>query len=248
MGRRWNIDPVVKPYRSGHSTFDNNPIWKIDPDGNDDYYNKKGQYIGSYGKDNGIMRVVGTKDVFDNIVKTNTHDGKIIIVDPSAGSAVKQAASNSYGSGKEWVAIITFDPDKAIISGEIVEQGSNFSPIRSEAPTKLDFEQKNPGKILLGTSHGHPKEQRDGMVNVPGPSPEDINSVEKTEVPEYQVDAFEIEHVESTNTGGIGSISVVNKNKTVNRNIGTVGKIGTNEGQFNIGKDALERSGNKPKK
>jgi hypothetical protein len=248
IGRRWNVDPVVKPWRSGYNAFDNSPIWKVDPNGDDDYYNKKGQYIGSHGENNGVMRVVGSSEIYNNVIKTNTHEGKIIVVDPSAGSAVKQAASNSYGSGKEWVAIITFDPEKAIISGEVFEQGSNYSPIQSSAPTKEEYEQKNPNKILLATSHGHPKEQRDGRDNAPGPSPGDIVSVEQTKVPEYQVDAYKIEHVEATNTGGTGNITVVNKDKTVTPNVGTVGKIGTGAGKFNIGKDALERSGGKPKK
>ena len=54
------------------------------------------------------------------------------------------------------------------------------------------------------------------MSNVPGPSPGDIKSVDETKVPEYQVDAYKIEHVESTNTGGTGNVSVVNKDKTWN--------------------------------
>jgi len=31
LGRRWNIDPVVKPWQSPYSGLDNNPIWKADP-------------------------------------------------------------------------------------------------------------------------------------------------------------------------------------------------------------------------
>jgi hypothetical protein len=30
LGRRWNIDPVVKPWESGYATFGNNPIWYSD--------------------------------------------------------------------------------------------------------------------------------------------------------------------------------------------------------------------------
>jgi len=33
--RRWNIDPIVKYDQSGYSAFANNPIWFIDPLGND---------------------------------------------------------------------------------------------------------------------------------------------------------------------------------------------------------------------
>jgi RHS repeat-associated protein len=39
LGRRWNIDPVVKPKESGYSTLGNNPIKYFDPFG-DDIVNK----------------------------------------------------------------------------------------------------------------------------------------------------------------------------------------------------------------
>ncbi len=35
LGRRWNIDPVVKDYESSYACFENNPIWIVDPDGSD---------------------------------------------------------------------------------------------------------------------------------------------------------------------------------------------------------------------
>ena len=35
LGRRWNLDPVVKPYESSYATFINNPIWFSDILGND---------------------------------------------------------------------------------------------------------------------------------------------------------------------------------------------------------------------
>lgn len=35
LGRRWNIDPVVKPFESSYATFANNPIWNIDTNGED---------------------------------------------------------------------------------------------------------------------------------------------------------------------------------------------------------------------
>jgi len=33
--RRWNIDPVVKPWESGYAVMGNNPIWNKDPNGDD---------------------------------------------------------------------------------------------------------------------------------------------------------------------------------------------------------------------
>ena len=35
LGRRWNIDPVVKEHESPYATFANNPIWFADPNGAD---------------------------------------------------------------------------------------------------------------------------------------------------------------------------------------------------------------------
>ena len=35
LGRRWNIDPVVKPWESGYATFKNNPIYYTDRKGLD---------------------------------------------------------------------------------------------------------------------------------------------------------------------------------------------------------------------
>ena len=35
LGRRWNVDPVVKPWESPYATFSNNPVLFIDPNGDD---------------------------------------------------------------------------------------------------------------------------------------------------------------------------------------------------------------------
>ncbi|MBC7413037.1 MAG: hypothetical protein H7331_11370 [Bacteroidia bacterium] len=40
LGRRWNIDPVVKPWESSYATFADNPIYYDDPDGDDVGYAK----------------------------------------------------------------------------------------------------------------------------------------------------------------------------------------------------------------
>ena len=35
LGRRWNVDPIIKAYESPYATFANNPVWYIDPFGLD---------------------------------------------------------------------------------------------------------------------------------------------------------------------------------------------------------------------
>ncbi len=52
LGRRWNVDPIVKENESGYSTFSCNPIVFIDPNGDNagDYYKKDGTHLGSDGQ------------------------------------------------------------------------------------------------------------------------------------------------------------------------------------------------------
>jgi len=38
IGRRWNVDPKTKPNRSAYDAFSNNPLIKIDPKGDDDFW------------------------------------------------------------------------------------------------------------------------------------------------------------------------------------------------------------------
>jgi hypothetical protein len=45
LGRRWNLDPVKKPWQSDYVCFSNSPIWKVDPDGDDDFFNSEGKLI-----------------------------------------------------------------------------------------------------------------------------------------------------------------------------------------------------------
>lgn len=35
LGRRWNLDPVVKLWESGYACFAHNPVWNVDPNGAD---------------------------------------------------------------------------------------------------------------------------------------------------------------------------------------------------------------------
>ena len=44
-GRRWNLDPVIKPWSSGYSTFSNSPISRVDPTGDDDFFDVTGKLI-----------------------------------------------------------------------------------------------------------------------------------------------------------------------------------------------------------
>ncbi len=75
LGRRWNPDPVIKPWRSRYDAFDNNPIWKMDPLGDDEYYNSGGKWIGSNGAHNNVRVMVTDDKQVKSIIKDYTKKG-----------------------------------------------------------------------------------------------------------------------------------------------------------------------------
>ena len=49
LGRRWNLDPVVKAWESSYSCFSGNPIFFVDilGDNEGDFYTKDGKHLGN---------------------------------------------------------------------------------------------------------------------------------------------------------------------------------------------------------
>ena len=78
LGRRWNVDPVDKPWESSYATFSGNPIYYIDPNGdNADGYTIDG--VGNLEKvdDTGGDKydVVYQKEQYDNGNKNYDYEG-----------------------------------------------------------------------------------------------------------------------------------------------------------------------------
>jgi RHS repeat-associated protein len=93
IGRRWNVDPVKKPWLSDYTTFSNDPINRIDPSGDDDYFNSKGQLISS------------TKTKTANIY-VQTDKGNILLSQLSLKSAMnRQTVANVVGHYAKQVGI-----------------------------------------------------------------------------------------------------------------------------------------------
>ncbi len=69
VGRRWNLDPVNKPWESPYATFNNNPIFKIDPAGLDGtpYKIKKGDNLSKIAKRFGtsVAKLMEINDIKD---------------------------------------------------------------------------------------------------------------------------------------------------------------------------------------
>lgn len=58
VGRRWNVDPILKPYESSYASFANNPIWITDRLGNDSvlYTQNSGSKLSAFTKKGGDPR------------------------------------------------------------------------------------------------------------------------------------------------------------------------------------------------
>ena len=61
LGRRWNIDPVIKSWQSGYACFSDNPIIMIDPNGDADFYNQSGKKVGTDGVNDGKLYILTTQ-------------------------------------------------------------------------------------------------------------------------------------------------------------------------------------------
>lgn len=70
LGRRWNIDPVDKPWESSYACFANNPLYFIDPKGD----NVDDIHINS---ETGETKIIQTDDDFDRVFKDGEYKGNL---------------------------------------------------------------------------------------------------------------------------------------------------------------------------
>jgi hypothetical protein len=103
LGRRWNIDPVIKPWESGYATFADNPVLNIDPNGDvaGDYYNKKGEHLGSDGEIDDKAYIADGKNTdgtFQNAKELNISNS---VLNQFANTIAVESGSDKSGSWQE---------------------------------------------------------------------------------------------------------------------------------------------------
>ena len=140
LGRRWNIDEKIKPFISGYNCFSNNPIIRVDPKGNDDYFDLKGNYLGT-DKNGHQIRIV--KDTEISIFIFSDIDSKTI--DPATIRSWCYLGDFRY-SPRDLENNIRLAKIAKHYTGELIY------PVENENPNKLASESNN--IIRIYTNNG----------------------------------------------------------------------------------------------
>jgi hypothetical protein len=96
LGRRWNIDPVVKPFESPYASFGDNPILNVDINGDDIGVGTTGDHKGK-AKDETSEKAFNDfmdsfKKIFNGKVDIETNDFGVNSVTKITGLKVKEGA------------------------------------------------------------------------------------------------------------------------------------------------------------
>ncbi|MBU2019061.1 MAG: hypothetical protein KJ941_05395 [Bacteroidetes bacterium] len=183
IARRWNQDPIVKPYKSPYSCFSDNPITFVDPRGDDEYFNHKGQYLGSDDAKTTTARLIKQSD-WDAAVNAipkddnpfNNDSPKAALTAPKskvinfqsleAQEKVMQAMeAKTATDGKETKGRIVLDIVSATVyleedlkatRSENHVTGSDFT-YKLDDPSTHYVDGSNFTKVILAGAHTHPQ-------------------------------------------------------------------------------------------
>jgi len=204
LGRRWNVDPVMKHHLSSYQTFDNSPILKIDPNGDNDgeYLNEKGDKIADDGKRDGKVYAVNTSKTTDQMYGKDDFNekGKSNPIKPSDAQNTEEKLKNGSFTGQH-MKNVTFIGTKETLKGMIDEVsrdngkgGTNPNNNREYggalwgsfvSPTKPG-EVVDPSKVKEITInakdfHSHPSGDNKGYQYAQPPSKTDIDNSRGTD-------------------------------------------------------------------
>ena len=188
LGRRWNMDPVVKSWRSSYDAFDNSPIWKIDPNGDDDFYNRHGKYIGSYGKGKAlrvmddlkvqgkqtfIFALVNSKNPIKSISKRFPSSDNFMnrsreITFKNEGETFKRMRMGAEKDNRERGTYLIFDAKNAevrTLDNGIGEKGSDDVYLPFHTGSNV-FSKEDHEITILNIGHTHQQEKNIGKWDI----------------------------------------------------------------------------------
>lgn len=179
--QRWNTDPVVKPWQSPYVILSGNPIWRIDPNGDNDYkVDKKGS----------ISLIKETDDKMDNLFGVDD-DGNVLednFTTVNKGILDKKYSQNTKDEDGKWhkydilkvrgddeaTGLFEFLAKNTEVEwiqsmlGEAGDKGLNYLTTSHERSTErgaanMFYTQFRFGYTVRGHTHNHPR-------NTPYPS------------------------------------------------------------------------------
>jgi hypothetical protein len=100
IGRRWNLDLVSKPWQGDYVCFSNSPTWRVDPNGDDDYFNADGSFKERKGKGTKIMVMTEGGYVALSKIPLNTAMNRNIVADV-VGHYAKMVGISYRGRGEK---------------------------------------------------------------------------------------------------------------------------------------------------
>lgn len=164
LGRRWNVDPIKKPWQSDYACFSNTPIWKVDPDGDDDFFNANGSFSHSTKKGSRIFVQTAEGNVLltqVNLNAVNTRQAVVNVVGYYANQVgiTYQAKGSKENVGKGIVGLKASDKSSDINpaftegnnilinkkDGKIANDLSDFNNLKSALIHEKDHKDKGHG-------------------------------------------------------------------------------------------------------
>lgn len=162
LGRRWNTDPVVKEWESSYATFAGNPVWFVDPLGNDTFtYTKETVNVFSdpgEGKD--IYKVHSSEQESLDIKIADGDD--VFIYNKTITSVIssKEGVESISKTSSKQLELEDFN-DKVLYSENSVIRGvQKFLDYTKSLEYTLSIDENFGGGIMFSSSKGQSMEGR----------------------------------------------------------------------------------------